>query len=191
MRVLYKIVSLKFVASISILVAIGCSAANKKVQANIQVREVSTKEQDYLGDGVVLGRFLWTDFYEAQFYPAKIITPASEETKGEYQLEAIVGSPDIAVGAKVWTKDVILKSHPAKKDELQVGMVVLIGGGENQCSYNELKTAKWRRAVVLSLDNIYKEIIEVRGLYGKSYNIHLSCIRVIDEAPASVLEIPK
>jgi len=161
----------------------------------VEVPKVTPKGEggDYLGKGVVLAGFIWEDegFYSATLFPAKILTQASDKTKGEYEVISLVGSLDVAEGAKHWTKNVILKSHPAKKDEIKPGMVVLYMGGD-PCKEDleELKRAKWETGVILNTDELYKDVVEIRGCggYRRIYKKHLSQLRIIDDP---ILKAPK
>ncbi|MEM5948901.1 hypothetical protein WKV44_10150, partial [Spirochaetia bacterium 38H-sp] len=112
----------------------------------------------------------------------------SDETKGEYQVVSLVGTSDVAEGTKIWTKDVILKSHPAKKEELQVGMVVLYTGGDIVKNDEELKSSTWRRGVLLSTDELYKDVVALKGLWQETYKINVRHLRIIDDP---IIEAPK
>ena len=87
-------------------------------------------------------------FSFSKFFLSKILTPGSDATKGEYEVQTRVGTSDFAKGGSMWTKNVILKTHPAAKRELKVGTVALFGGGDI-----------WRRGVVASLDELYKNTV--------------------------------
>ena len=87
-------------------------------------------------------------FSFSKFFLSKILTPGSDATKGEYEVRTRVGTSDFAKGGSMWTKNVILKTHPAAKRELKVGTVALFGGGDI-----------WRRGVVASLDELYKNTV--------------------------------
>jgi hypothetical protein len=182
---------------LALLVPAGCGTVKQYVDVPVMAPEVKPAQTiknagDYLGKDVVLARFMWEDFYEAQFFPARIITAASESTEGEYEVESLAGSPDVGLRDRIWTKDVIHGSHPGKEEELKAGMVVLYTGDEDQpLNEEELKVARWSRGVIMNTDELYKDVVELRGgLYRGSYKIHLTAIRIIDKAPAHVLDVP-
>lgn len=176
-----------------LLTIFGCGTVKEQVKVPEVVPKISPKGDDYLGKDVVLAGFIWEDngFYSATIFPAKIITQASVASKGEYQVVNLSGSPDVLEGAKHWTKNVILKSHPAKKDELKLGMVILYTGGD-PCKedWEELKGAKWGTGVILNRDELYKDIVELKqcGGYRTIYKRHLSQLRIIDDP---VIKAPK
>jgi uncharacterized lipoprotein YehR (DUF1307 family) len=137
----------------------------------------------------VLAAYLWEDsFYGTEFFPAKVVTIASEETKGEYEVELKYENQMV----KHWTENIVFKSHPAKKEELKVGMVILYTGGDDQPQSEEtLKYAKWGRGVILSTDELHKDIVELQGgEYKRQYKRHLTAIRIIDEARKELTKIP-
>jgi len=164
----------------------GCGTVKELVKITDVVPKIAPKGDDYLGKDVVLAGVLWEDdgFYSAKIIPVKIITQASVVSKGEYQVMLLTGSPDTTEGSKHWTKNVILKSHPAKKDELKLGMVILYTGGD-PCKedWEELKGASWGTGVIVNTDELYKDIVELKqcGGYRRIYKRHLSQLRIIDD----------
>ncbi len=175
----------------------GCSAT-KNITSNVpQVIKTKVSSGDYLDDGTVLAAFMWEDggYSEMQFYPAKVLTPASDETKGEAQVQSLRGSPDVSNGEKHWTKNVIYKSHPAKKDELKKGMVILYCG-TYEYSRDELKKEIWRRGVVVGLDELYKNRVKVRYIWNaeaddsgdSESDVPLSNIRIADDPQLPMIE---
>lgn len=81
---------------------------------------------------VIAGDIVWVCFsdcntFRSQWGQAKIVTPASEATRGEYEVQWLWNTHATVTGGKKWTKDVILKWHRAKIDELKPGMVILCG----------------------------------------------------------------
>ena len=116
-----------------VLTLISCNTIKEQLKIPEVVQKSEPKGNEYLA------RFIWEDFYEATFFPAKILTEASDKTKGEYEVMSLAGSPDVSEGETIWTKDVILKSHPAKEEELKIGIVVLYTGGEVANDNEELK----------------------------------------------------
>jgi len=171
----------------------GCGTVKKYVEVPVKVPKITPKGGDYLEKGVVLAGVLWESdgFYSAKITPVKIITQASVASKGEYEVMLLTGSPDITKGAKHWTKNVILKSHPAKKDELKPGMVILYTGGD-PCKedWEELKGASWGTGVIMNTDELYKDIVELKqcGGYRRIYKRHLSQLRISDDP---VIKAPK
>ncbi len=182
-----------FMAALLILAITNCGADKEEVKVPESVPETEPAVADYLGEGVVLAGAIWEDdgFYSATIFPAKIITQASVAGKGEYEVMLLSGSPDVTKGSKHWTKNVILKSHPAKKDELKSGMVILYTGGD-PCKedWEELKVARWSTGVILNTDELHKDIVELKqcGGYRSIYKRHLSQLRISDDP---VINAPK
>lgn len=180
-------------ALVILLTIYNCSSVKEQIKGQIKipieipkVEKTVPKTGDYLAKDVVLAGVLWEDdgFYSAKITPVKIITQASVASKDEYEVILLTGSPDITEGSKHWTKNVILKSHPAKKDELKPGMVILYTGGD-PCKedWEELKGASWGTGVILNTDELYKDIVELKecGGYRTIYKRHLSQLRFIDD----------
>jgi len=150
--------------------------------------EAEPDSSDYLGEGVVLAAFYAEDggFSETRYYPAKVLTPGSEETNGEYQLVAMVGDFDVAEGTEHWTDDVILKSHPAQKDELEKGEIVLFTKREVK---EGLAEARWEKGIIASTDELYKGVITVDFVWhldqadegDRLCSLKIEQIRIIDE----------
>lgn len=142
-------------------------------------------EGDYLGEDVVLAAFYMEDggFSKTRFYPANITTPDSKETDNQYQVESLVGDFDVAKKDKHWTRNVIVDSHPAEADELEVGMIVLFTRAEKN-----LEKAKWNRGVVSSLDDIFKDQVQIDYVWhldkedesDRQYTVPLRNIRIIE-----------
>lgn len=178
-----------FMAALLILAITNCGADKEEVKVPESVPETEPTVADYLGEGVVLARFIWEDFFEATFFPANILTEANDETKGEYEVVSLAGSPDVTKGAKKWTKDVILKSHPAEKEELKVGIVVLYTGGEVAKDDEGLRYSRWSRGVILKTDELNKNIVSLKGgIYRRTYEVHIRNIRISDDP---VIKAPK
>jgi|GEM_PF-5948040 len=142
------------------IVAGGCSSSKKvTIQATQEApKEEKVQNSDYLAKGVVLAPFIWEDggFSETTYYPSRILTPASEETKHEYEVKAVIGDMDVSEGETKWTDDVIVESHPAKKEELKKDMIVLY---TTKPADEGLEGAKWHRGVVSSTDELYKDMV--------------------------------
>ena len=120
---------------------------------------------------------------------SKVLTPASEKTKGEYEVAYAFGTMDWAKGDKRWTSLVITKSRTAVKKELKKGMLVL---ATKRPVDEGLRTATWSIVRVSSLDELYKDKVIVRkrftgvggGFEEESYPV--SNIRIIDEPKITI-----
>ena len=138
----------------------------------------------------VLAAYAWEEdnFFAAEFYPAKVITKATKETKGEYEVELKYENQMV----KHWTKNLILKTHPAKKEELKSHMVVLyvgVGSAPEPVPEEELTYARWRRAYILSTDELdEKGIVKAKLPEGYAGSVHMKNIRICDEPK---MEIPE
>lgn len=91
----------------------------------------------------VFAAYVWEEdnFFAPEYYPAKVITKASEETKGEYEVELKYENQMV----KHWTKHLIVKTHRAQKDEIKPNMVVLyvgVGSSPEPIPEEELKYAR-------------------------------------------------
>lgn len=144
---------------------------------------------DYLPKGTVLAAFYGEDsgYSETRYYPAKIVTKASAQTKGEYQVRTLIGDFDVGKGDKNWTKNVILQSHPAQKDEIKKGMKVLY---TNKPADEGLAGASWHRGIVGSTEKLYKNKVQIEHVWhldksdeaDRQKTIPVKQIRIIDKA---------
>ncbi len=150
--------------------------------------EAEPESTDYLGEGIVLAAFYAEDggFSETRYYPAEVLTPGSEDTNGEYQVISMVGDFDVAEGSEHWTDDVILESHPAEKDELETGEIVLFTKRDVK---EGLAEARWEKGIIASTDELYKGVVTVDFVWhldrsdegDRQYNLDIEQIRIIDE----------
>jgi hypothetical protein len=133
-----------FAVVLVVLIFSGCG------QEAAPVVEKDTPSAMYLevkaGDEV-LAPFFDEHEFSGKWAPAKIVTPASDETKGEYEVEFLMGTPDLGKGEKRFVKTIIIKTHPAKKENLKVGMFV-ITTGDNPEDLVETEMCVWNRAVI-------------------------------------------
>ncbi|TYB31123.1 MAG: hypothetical protein FXF47_05660 [Candidatus Mcinerneyibacterium aminivorans] len=171
---------LVIITAFFIAVATGCTATvERKSEKPISV------STDYLDESVVLAAFYMEDggFSETRYYPANILSSAGEETNGEYEVVSLVGDFDVAKGDTHWTENVIVESHPAKKNELEEGMVVLFTRSENN-----LAEARWNRGIISSTEELYKDRVIIDYVWylnkedesDRQYNIPVENIRIID-----------
>lgn len=166
------------------VVVINCASGSKKLATKTTQK---ASETDYLGEGVVLAAFYMEDggFSETRYYPAEILVPASEETNGEHQVISLVGDFDVAEEEKHWTDNVIIESHPAEKDELEEGMIVLYTETPEK---EGLENARWNRAVVSSIDELYKSVVQLDYVWhldksdesDRELKVPVEQIRIID-----------
>lgn len=192
-RRLAKALAVLLVMLLALVLFWGCPekekpAEGKPVEEKPEKEPVKETFEVNVGDAVIAG-YMWEEgFYGTEFFPAKIVSKASEETKGEYEVELEYENNMV----KHWTKNVIFKWHAAKKEELKEGMVVLYTGGDDQPRTEEdLKEAKWGRGVIVSTDELHKDIVTlIGGEYKREYKRHISAIRIIDEAPEEVTKVP-
>lgn len=183
-----KILNVKLIVTIfvSLLLAFACST--KKSETASSVEKLEAKTSDYLGAGTVLAGVMWEDggFSELRYYPAKILTPASSKTKEEYQVKTVIGDFDIAKGEERWTENVISKSHPAEKNELKEGMIVLY---TQKPKKEGLENARWNRGIVSSTDELYKDVVQIKFVYhldksdegDRTFSVPVDQIRIIDK----------
>ncbi len=185
------------IAISTLMLAGACSTA--KVKNTGTVRTVKSKISEntgyYLESGVVIASFSMEGggYSEMGFYPARLLQEADETTKGEYKVQSLMSSSDVAEGQIHWTKYVVFKSHPAKKEDMKKGMVVLAVFDPSPRDRGDLKRAIWNRVFVLDTDELYKGKVKLGfvwnpGRSGESDRVEevpLCNIRVIDSASFS------
>jgi hypothetical protein len=111
-----------------------------------------------------------SDFWHKQYAPGKIMNLGSEATKGECQLISL-GEGSSATN---WTKDIISKWHVAAKEELKDGMVVLYADED------PTKTTSWRPGVVVLTDELYKDIVSIKGRWKEINKVNYKWVAIID-----------
>ncbi len=116
------------------------------------------QESAYPGEGQILAAVgLDSDSFSwARFYLAKIKTPASAQTKNQYEAELLTSTSNYGKGHILWTDNVIRKTHKLSKDEIKVGLVVLYPAG----------THIWSRAVVSDTSNLFKDEVTLDLYWG-------------------------
>jgi uncharacterized lipoprotein NlpE involved in copper resistance len=137
-----------------ILFLFGCGQQAEPV---VEKEEPTTKYLQVKAGDEVIAPFFDEHEFSGKWAPAKIVTPASDETKGKYEVEFLMGTPDLEKGEKRFVKDIIVKTLPAKKQDLKVGMIVFVtGGNEEDPTAAEMST--WQKAVI---SDIKDDAIEV------------------------------
>lgn len=181
----------------ALLLFAGCGRSTKEPEIGRTESVPAVAAEDYLDEGVVLAAFLWEEgFSGALFLPAKILTQASEKNEGHYEVQAVVGSPDVSPGQKHMTVNVILKSHPAQKEELEEGQVVLYTGDETARTGEELRAARWHRGLMLSAPEPGNDLVEIGYYYNleekpeKIYKIHIKNLRISDDPGTAEPDAP-
>ena len=97
---------------------------------------------------------------------AKILTPASDKTKQQSEVLFVKD------GSKAWVKWVI-PSRKAEKADFVVGAVLLYPhgwAGYDKISPEEYRTNRWLMGRVTSVDDMFKNMVEISG---ESYGINL------------------
>ena len=175
-----------------IIIMQGCTAIgeNKTEEMDESIFAEENKiemSEDYLDEDIVLAAFYMENggFSETRYYPARILTSAGKDTDGEYEVISLVGDFDVAEGETLWTENVIENSHPAQTDELELEMIVLFTLEENQ---DRLENARWHRGVISSLDNLYKDQVQIDYVWylnkkdesDRKYTVAIENIRIIE-----------
>ncbi len=182
------------IAISTLMLAGACSTA--KVKNTGTVRTVKSKITENPGDdlesGIVIASFSMEGggYSEMGFYPARLLQEADETTKGEYKVQSLMGSSDVAEGQIHWTKYVVFKSHLARKEDIKKGMIVLGVFDSNAREKDDLKRAIWNRLVVFDTDELYKGKVKLGSVWHLDKSdesdmvseIPLCNIRVIDSA---------
>lgn len=165
----------------------GCGEKSEPAVEKEKPGKEPTKEVLSVKPGdEVLAPFFDVDMFSAKWALAKIATPASEKTKGKYEVQFLIGTPDLGEGEKRWVKDIVWKSHPTKKEELKVGMII-IAAGNNSEDPSEARTDTWRKGVISSLDELHKNLAEVEFYHNlkeepfDKEKMYLHNIYIIDE----------
>lgn len=96
---------------------------------------------------------------EQTFRVAKVLKAASEQTKNQAQVLYV------SDGSKEWA-DFVVPTHPAKKEELVDGAIVFypVGWAEyTTMSSNDYRSTGWKIGHITSLDEMFKNLVEVDG----------------------------
>ena len=144
-----------------VLVFSGCGEKGEEVVKKEEISKEVSKEflQVKPGDEI-LAPYFDVEMFSAKWALAKIATPASEETKGKYEVEFLIGTPDLGKGDKRLVKDIVWKSHPAKNDELKVGMIIITTTSDSE-DESEARTDTWRKGIISGLGELDKNLVEV------------------------------
>ena len=79
------------------------------------------------------------------------------------------------------TNDIISKWHIASKEEIKDGMIVLYANEEPG------KNTPWRPGVVVMTDELYKDVVSVKGRWSDIHKVNYKLIAIID---APVIKAP-
>ncbi len=142
---------------------ISCASVSSKLPGIPLTSGVSLQPQAITGgvdfrDGEVLCASN-TDPYHAHFYVARVLTQPSASTKN--QAEVVY----LRDGKKEWVNFVI-PSRKATKQDLVVGKVLFapVWHRENkEISDEEYRKGQWELGRVTSVDDLFKDIVEVNG----------------------------
>jgi len=96
---------------------------------------------------------------EQTFHVAKVLKAASGQTKNQAQVLYV------SDGAKEWV-DFVVPSHPARKGDLAEGAIVFYPSGwaeYDTMTVNDYRSTGWRIGHVTSLDEMFKNLVEVDG----------------------------
>ena len=145
LKYLYKVLPIILVMLVALFLS-GCVEKKEPVKDK-PVKESTTKYLLVKVGDEVLAPFFDEHEFSGRWAPAKIVTPASDETKGKYEVEFLMGTPDLGKGEKRFVKDIIVKTHPAKKNELKVGLFV-ITTGDNPEDLAGTEMCVWNKAVI-------------------------------------------
>ncbi|MGD9992165.1 MAG: hypothetical protein AB7S69_02600 [Salinivirgaceae bacterium] len=135
-----------------------------------QVSNAPTSATYAIGDLLLAVFNNRSDFWHKEYVPAKVMSLATEATKGEYQLISL----GEGTSATNWTKDIISKWHIASKEEIKDGMIVLYAEDEPG------KNTPWRPGVVVMTDELYKDVVSVKGRWREIHKVNYKWIAIID-----------
>jgi hypothetical protein len=159
-----KIMSLLALFSV-LLLAAGCSTLGDTVSALTSVGRgtaavaSSAEPIDFRSDEALCS---WeaTTMLDSEYWVAKILTPASSATKNEAEVVYIED------GTKAWAKWVIPTRKATKADMVLGSMVFAIAGfrkNEDKLTAEEYRKARWYLGRISSVDELFKNRIEVNG----------------------------
>jgi hypothetical protein len=140
-----------------VLAAMVFSGCGKKAEPVVETEQPGTKYRQVKIDDEVLAPFFDEHEFSGRWAPAKIVTPASDKTKGEYEVEFLMTTPDLEQGEKRFVKDIICKTHAASKDELKIGATI-ITPGDNLEDPEETKMCTWQKAVITKIGDAVIEV---------------------------------
>jgi hypothetical protein len=153
------VITLSVLALVLALASCGTTVSSLVGQATSGAvsKAVEGETAEFKADEVLCGN--GDSMMDTNFYLAKVLTPASAQTKN--QAEVIY----VRDGKKEWVVNV-LPSHKARKDEMQVGAVVLYPGGwaeYDSMGAEEYRKARWELGRITSTDEMFKNVVEVKG----------------------------
>jgi hypothetical protein len=107
--------------------------------------------------GEVLCAYNDTSMTKANYYAAKVLTPASSATKNQAKVLFLNGK-------EKWTSYVI-PSHKASKTEMQLSKYVLYSSYARyeDVSQDHYRKTNWYLGKITSTDELYKNMVEVKG----------------------------
>ncbi len=159
------------VAAAAVLAALaGCSSLPvdagslmSVASAGSTVSAVAQKAEskDFKSGEVLCSDGTDNDPTDMHYYVAKVMTPATEATKG--QAEVLF----VSDGKKQWASFVV-PSHKAGKAELTVGKQVFrlngwSGHEEKDVSAEHYRQSSWKLGTVTSTDEMFKNFVEIDG----------------------------
>ncbi|MEA1911239.1 MAG: hypothetical protein U9N32_06125 [Spirochaetota bacterium] len=129
-----------------ILMVTGCASILDAVLSDTQTSPVVKQSSDPL-DGYV---FAYIENYPGGYHVATLIKPASSSTKNEAEILDLGEG-----GSKKWAK--VFTSHPADKEELTPGEVVLVQGtGFSNPDKDELLATIWDAYYITDISDLFK-----------------------------------
>ncbi len=140
---------------------------------------VTLPKDTYLQPGEVLVTIFNADRFESNYGIGKILTPASEKTKGEAEVLQLYD-----VNKKVWVPGswVITQSRPAVAEELKPGMLVLCGKLDQSGRRNY---DTWFLGLVKNTDTLYKGEVQLERYphhaQPVTYQWKVEAIRIIEK----------
>lgn len=124
----------------------------------------------------VLACYFDCHLFSAQFGRARLITPASDATRGKSEVEWLHNSHATERGKKGWVKTLVTKYHTPQTAELVPGMVVLYGAS-NSMSRGVV------RDVLASKNRVVIEWFHAPGEKVNTREIDIAATLVSDDPP--------
>ena len=177
------------------VIVLGCATGK-----GVTERETVVKlEQvaDYLGSGVEIAAVRlvsWEDTaYMAKAWPVKIEQEATAATLNKHKVAPAVKMPGDYAASEQWQwTPFVFESHPAAKDELAVGLFVLVAGdplpSTEKMNVDQLRNTAWRLRKVSDISKLFENLVEV-SYYDTYYHeersglSHVGNVRVVENPP--------
>jgi hypothetical protein len=157
----------------SLLGLAGCASVDIPSLGGVVSQGADTPVADFHSDEVLSSTGDAT-LQQSDYYIAKVMTPASDATKNQAQVLFVND------GSKSWVKWT-LPSRKAAKADFAVGSLVLYPAGwsgSDQIAAADYRGNVWRLGRVTSVDELFKNVVEIAGSPYAVSNLRAATIKV-------------